>query len=94
MQGQEVYPLSDDHEPYAVGKVLEKAGLTVDDIDYIVRIRPNDRILLSAAKKLGIAPEKMDLSSGGSGNTSSSSIPSALTARSGKDVSPEYRSLY
>jgi len=78
MQGQEVYRFATTKMPYAVEKVLEKAGLTVDDIDYIVPHQANDRILMSAAKKLGIAPEKMISHLDDQGNTSSSSIPICL----------------
>ena len=78
MQGQEVYRFATTMMPFAVEKVLEKAGLTVADIDYIVPHQANDRILMSAAKKLGLAPEKMISHLDDQGNTSSSSIPICL----------------
>ena len=78
MQGQEVYRFATTMMPFAVEKVLEKARLTVADIDYIVPHQANDRILMSAAKKLGLAPEKMISHLDDQGNTSSSSIPICL----------------
>ena len=78
MQGQEVYRFATTMMPFAVEKVLEKAGLTISDIDFIVPHQANDRILMSAAKKLGITPEKMISHLKDQGNTSSSSIPICL----------------
>ena len=78
MQGLEVYRFATTMMPFAVEKVLEKAGLAVSDIDFIVPHQANDRILMSAAKKLGIAPEKMISHLDDQGNTSSSSIPICL----------------
>ena len=78
MQGQEVYRFATTMMPFAVEKVLERSGVSKEDIDYIVPHQANDRILQSAAKRLGIPNEKMISHLADLGNTSSASIPICL----------------
>ena len=60
-------------------RVLEKAGLTYDDIKLVVPHQANYRIVDSAIKRMGITDDKVILNLDKYGNTSSSCIPSALT---------------
>ena len=62
-----------------IEKVIEKAGLTVNDIDRIVPHQANIRIIQTAASKLGLPMEKFFINIEKYGNTSSASIPIALT---------------
>jgi len=78
MQGQEVYRFATTMMPFAVEKVLERSGVSKDDIDFIVPHQANDRILQSASKRLGIPNEKMISHLADLGNTSSASIPICL----------------
>jgi len=78
MQGQEVYRFATTMMPYAIEKVLERSGIPMDQVDYIVPHQANDRILQSAAKRLGIPAEKMISHLSDMGNTSSASIPICL----------------
>ena len=78
MQGQLVYRFATTMMPFAVEKVLEKSGISIENIDYIVPHQANDRILQSAAKRLGLPSEKMISHLADIGNTSSASIPICL----------------
>lgn len=86
MKGPEVYKFATTAMPSAVEKVLERANLSLSDIDYIVPHQANDRILQASAKRLGIDPEKMLSNIAETGNTSSASVPICLDqyARSGR----------
>ena len=66
--------------------VLEKAGKTQADIDWLIPHQANIRIMQNTAKKLKLAPEKMIVTVDQHGNTSAASIPLALdvAVRSGK----------
>jgi 3-oxoacyl-[acyl-carrier-protein] synthase-3 len=66
--------------------VLEKAGKTQADIDWLIPHQANIRIMQNTAKKLKLVPEKMIVTVDQHGNTSAASIPLALdvAVRSGK----------
>ena len=76
--GKEVYKFAVGIMPLAVEKVLEKAGVSVDDIDMFIPHQANIRIIQTAASKLGVPMEKFSLNIDKFGNTSSASIPLAL----------------
>ena len=77
--GKEVYKFAVSMMPHAVETVLEKAGLTVEDIDMIIPHQANIRIIQTAASKLGADMAKFYVNIEKYGNTSSASIPIALT---------------
>ena len=70
----------------AARTVLDKAGLTEADIDWLVPHQANIRIIQSTAKKLKLPMEKVVLTVHDHGNTSAASIPLALdhAVRSGQ----------
>lgn len=78
MQGQEVYRFATTMMPFAIEKVLERSGVSKDEVDYVVPHQANDRILQSAARRLGMPSEKMISRLSDLGNTSSASIPICL----------------
>lgn len=57
---------------------IEKAGLTVDEIDLLVPHQANIRIIESSAKRLGISMDKVFVNLNEYGNMSAASIPVAL----------------
>ena len=59
-------------------RVIEKAGLTWDDIELVVPHQANYRIVDSAIKRMGITEDKIFLTLNKYGNTSASCIPVAL----------------
>ncbi|MBY6276226.1 beta-ketoacyl-ACP synthase III [Symbiobacterium thermophilum] len=79
MNGPEVFKFAVRVMDEATVQVVEKAGLTVGDIDLLVPHQANVRIIDSAVKRLGLAPEKVVVNLDRYGNTSSASIPVALT---------------
>jgi 3-oxoacyl-[acyl-carrier-protein] synthase III len=65
---------------------LQKAGLTKEDVDFLVPHQANIRIIDSAVKRFGLSPEKVMVNLDRYGNMSSASIPVALdeAVREGK----------
>ncbi|MDI9470406.1 MAG: beta-ketoacyl-ACP synthase III [Bacillota bacterium] len=78
MAGREVFRFAVTVLADSVRAVLEKSGATLEDLDYVIPHQANDRILEAAAKRLGIAPDRLYAGLDTIGNTSSVSIPLAL----------------
>jgi len=79
MQGQEVFK-------HAVKKLvvtgeiaMEAAGVTAEDIDWVVPHQANLRIIARTAKKMGVSMDKIVQTVQDHGNTSAASIPMALS---------------
>lgn len=77
-EGQEVFKFAVKIMPHATEKVLKDAGIKIEDLKYIIPHQANIRIIDSAAKRLGIGPEKVYTTIRKYGNISSASIPVAL----------------
>ncbi len=75
MGGQDVYKFAVRVIVDSIGRLLDKNGLTLDDIAWIIPHQANDRILEAAAKRLGTDPSRMVSIIGDIGNTSSATIP-------------------
>ncbi len=86
MEGQAVFKLAVGVLESAARAVLEKAGKTEADIDWLIPHQANIRIMQSTAKKLKLPMDKVIVTVGEHGNTSAASIPLALDfgVRSGK----------
>lgn len=67
-------------------KVLEKAGLSKEDVDYLIPHQANTRIIDSAVKRLGLSPDKVYINLDKYGNMSGASIPVALDEAVGKGL--------
>lgn len=78
MDGQEVFKFAVKAMSAQIKKVTIEAGLTFDDITYIIPHQANIRIISFAAKTLGIQEEKFLVNLKDYGNTSSASIGIAL----------------
>lgn len=61
-----------------IDEVLAEAGLTMDEIDYVVCHQANERIIESVRKKYGEATDKFYVNIERYANTSAASIPIAL----------------
>ncbi len=79
MQGQEVFK-------HAVGKLaqtgeaaLEKAGITVDDVTWVIPHQANLRIIKRTVAKMGLSMDRVVVTVQDHGNTSAASIPLALS---------------
>lgn len=79
MNGSEVFKFATRVVAQSAGRVLEKCGKTVADVDLFVPHQANLRIIDSAASKLGIASDKVYTNLQKYGNTSCASIPLCLS---------------
>jgi len=78
MRGREVFRFAVKAMPDAVREALERADLTLDDLDLMVPHQANERILEVARKALDLAPGIVYRNLAWYGNTSAASIPIAL----------------
>ncbi|MCK0472648.1 beta-ketoacyl-ACP synthase III [Halalkalibacter sp. APA_J-10(15)] len=78
MNGREVFKFAVRQMGESSVHVLEKAGLTKEDCDFLIPHQANIRIMEAARERLGLDKEKMALTVQKYGNTSSASIPMAL----------------
>lgn len=78
MAGPEVFRFATRVVAASTQEVLEKAGLTTEDIDLFIPHQANTRIIDSAVRRLGIPEDRVFLNIDKYGNTSSASIPIAL----------------
>ncbi|HSK89894.1 MAG TPA: beta-ketoacyl-ACP synthase III [Euzebyales bacterium] len=78
MDGRQVYRHAVRRMTESSQRLLETAGLQVDDIDRFVAHQANLRILMAVADRLGIADERRVSNVDRYGNTSAASIPLAL----------------
>ena len=74
MNGREVFKFAVRQMGESALTVLEKAGLTKTDVDYLVPHQANIRIMESARERLGLPEEKMSKTIQKYGNTSAASI--------------------
>ncbi|GAB2720898.1 MULTISPECIES: beta-ketoacyl-ACP synthase III [Comamonas] len=86
MDGQAVFKLAVGVLDKAARAALEKADMQEADIDWLIPHQANLRIMMSTARKLKLAPEKVVVTVDQHGNTSAASIPLALdhAVRSGQ----------
>jgi 3-oxoacyl-[acyl-carrier-protein] synthase-3 len=78
MAGREVFKFAVRVMGSATEEALAKAGLTKEDIDFLVPHQANIRIIDSAVKRLGLTEDKVIVNLDRYGNMSSASIPVAL----------------
>jgi 3-oxoacyl-[acyl-carrier-protein] synthase III len=78
MKGREVFRHAVVNLAQVMNEVLESAGLTVGEVDWVVPHQANARILDATAKKLGLAAEKVVVTVDRHANTSAASVPLAL----------------
>jgi 3-oxoacyl-[acyl-carrier-protein] synthase-3 len=78
MAGREVFKFATRVVSESIREAVDLAGLQMSDIDLIVPHQANQRILESAAKKLGLDMEMFVSNLDRYGNTSAASIPIAL----------------
>ena len=78
MEGQPVYNFAVPAIIEVIRQILDRNGLTIDDITYIVPHQANQRIIEAAAKRSRIPYEKFYLNIEEYANTSAATIPIAL----------------
>ena len=80
MEGREVFRRAVRATVESADKVLRAAGVSPDEIALFVPHQANLRIIDAMVQRLGLAPERSAIILDTTGNTSSASIPLALTA--------------
>ena len=78
MNGKGVYAFVAKILPKYVEELLQKTGMTPDDIDYLIPHQANIRIIQAVQERLGMPEEKVVTNIKYYGNTSAASIPIAL----------------
>jgi 3-oxoacyl-[acyl-carrier-protein] synthase-3 len=86
MDGQAVFKLAVAVLDSVAREVLEAAGRTADDIDWLIPHQANIRIMQGTARKLKLPMERLIVTVDEHGNTSAASVPLALdhAVRSGQ----------
>ncbi|HXG99569.1 MAG TPA: beta-ketoacyl-ACP synthase III [Sphingomicrobium sp.] len=78
MKGREVFRHAVVNLAAVLREVLDAAGLSPADVDWVVPHQANARILDATAKKLGLSPDKIVMTVDRHANTSAASVPLAL----------------
>jgi 3-oxoacyl-[acyl-carrier-protein] synthase-3 len=79
MEGGGVFKSAVQMMEETTAKALTQAGLTKDDVDWVVPHQANLRIITSFAKRFGISMDRVIVNIDRYANTSTASIPIALT---------------
>lgn len=78
MNGREVFKFAVRQMADSSVHVIEQAGLTKDDVDFLIPHQANIRIMEASRQRLDLPEEKMAKTIKKYGNTSSASIPIAM----------------
>uniref|UniRef100_A0A7C9FQP8 beta-ketoacyl-[acyl-carrier-protein] synthase III n=1 Tax=Opuntia streptacantha TaxID=393608 RepID=A0A7C9FQP8_OPUST len=78
MNGKEVFRFAVRCVPLSIEAALQKAGLSVSNIDWLLLHQANQRIIDAVATRLEFPPERVISNLAHYGNTSAASIPLAL----------------
>ena len=79
IKGKEVFKMATNNLVSLVNSTLDKCGMTLGDIDLIVPHQSNLRIIKASMKKLAMPMDKVYVNIDRYGNTSSASVPIALS---------------
>ena len=80
MDGQAVFKMAVTSLASSAQSVCERAGISLDEIDWMVPHQANVRIINFLGRKLGLADERIVVTVGQHANTSAASVPLALDA--------------
>ena len=78
MKGREVFRHAVVNLAEVLAEVLDDAGVSAQELDWVVPHQANARILDATARKLGLSPDKMVMTVDRHANTSAASVPLAL----------------
>jgi 3-oxoacyl-[acyl-carrier-protein] synthase-3 len=78
MKGREVFRHAVTNLASVMTESLAMAGLSADQVDWVVPHQANARILDATARKLGLPPERVVVTVDQHANTSAASVPLAL----------------
>ncbi len=78
MEGRELFKIAVTELGNLVDETLAKNNLTQSAIDWLIPHQANKRIIMAAAKKLGLPEERVIITVADQANTSAASVPLAL----------------
>lgn len=78
MRGNKLFKIAVKIMVEAAQKVLDRTGLTIDDIDWFIPHQANNRIIQAVAKRLNISPDSVFINIHKYGNVSAASTAIAL----------------
>lgn len=78
MDGRVIFDFATRKAPKSIMNLLESAGITKDEVDFVLPHQANSRIVEVVSRKLKIPMDKFYMNMFEYGNTSSASIPIAL----------------
>lgn len=78
MKGKEVYQFAISRGPEGLGEVLQRAGVSAGDVDWLVSHQANRNVILEIAKRAGISESKCFMNLDRFGNTAAASVLIAL----------------
>ena len=79
MQGNQVFRHAVEKLAASANTAMDRAGVSADDVDWIVPHQANIRIIQGTAKKLNLSMDNVVVTVQDHGNTSAASIPLALS---------------
>ncbi len=85
MQGNQVFRHAVEKLAATATTAMHRAGVTSDDVDWIVPHQANIRIIQGTAKKLGLPMDQVVVTVQDHGNTSAASIPLAMSVGRDRD---------
>jgi 3-oxoacyl-[acyl-carrier-protein] synthase-3 len=86
MDGRRVYDFAVNENVELIQEIIAKAGTSIEDVDWIVPHQANARIIRAAAKRLDIPESKVFVDIEDYANTSSATIPIALSDMEAKGL--------
>ena len=78
MDGQAVFKFAVSILPSVAQQTCDTAGVSMDEINWLIPHQANVRIIEFTGKKLGMRPDQVVITVGEHGNTSAASIPLAM----------------
>lgn len=78
MNGREVFKFAVGVVPKSIQQVLDRSGLSIEQVDHVVLHQANIRIMQAMSEKLNIPADRLIVNLDKYGNTSAASIPIAL----------------
>lgn len=73
-----IYPYAVERMAHCTMQAVERAGITLDDVSWVVPHQASTNVIMDVAYRLEVPPEKFIIVFDHTGNTSSASIPTAL----------------
>jgi len=77
-EGQTVFKIAVRGMEASVRRALQRADMTIDDVDLVIPHQANRRIIEAAVRRLGVPLDKVMINIADHGNSAAASIPMAL----------------